>query len=74
LRGQKFEVAFSERRYYTSYVTRFAGDLPHVRESDAGVLHIRHPPSQLFADGVVGSLREATHPFHVPDFLLSDTS
>jgi len=58
----------------TSYATALAGDLPHVRESDAGVLHVRHPPSQLLADGVVGSLREATHPLHAQPGLPSGTS
>lgn len=62
------------RALHMSYATVLAGDLPHVRESDAGVLHVRHPPSQLLADGVVGSLREATHPFHAQPGLPSGTS
>lgn len=79
---QKFEIAFSADRWEertvfgTSYAIGFAGNLPHVRKSDAGMLHVRHPPSQLFADGIIGSsLREATHlPFRAPGLLPSDIS
>jgi len=46
-----------------TFAIAFARDLPDVGKSDAGVLHVRHPPSQLLADGVVGPLREAAHLF-----------
>ena len=66
--------AKKEMSFYTSYAIEFAGDLPHAGESDTGVLYIRHPPSQLFADSVIRSFGEATHLFATLNLLPCDTS